>query len=48
MFRVRAQVDPELLRRHRDQVKTGLPGVAWLKLAPDAPWPAHLALPAQP
>uniref|UniRef100_UPI001E4698F1 HlyD family secretion protein n=1 Tax=Macromonas nakdongensis TaxID=1843082 RepID=UPI001E4698F1 len=48
MFRVRAQVDPELLRRHRDQVKTGLPGVAWLKLDPQAPWPEHLALPTQP
>jgi HlyD family secretion protein len=48
MFRVRAQVDPELLRRHRDQVKTGLPGVAWIKLDPQTPWPEHLTLPAQP
>lgn len=48
MFRVRAQVDPELLRRHRDQVKTGLPGVAWLQLDPAAPWPDRLALPAPP
>jgi len=42
MFRVRAQIDPDLLRRHLEQVKTGLPGVAWLKLDPDAPWPAQL------
>lgn len=48
MFRVRARVDPDLLRRHRDQVKTGLPGVAWLKLDPATPWPDRLALPAQP
>ncbi|MCQ4347067.1 HlyD family efflux transporter periplasmic adaptor subunit [Pseudomonas stutzeri] len=42
MFRVRARIDPELLRRHREQVKTGLPGVAWLKLDAAAEWPAHL------
>ncbi|SEJ79517.1 HlyD family secretion protein [Achromobacter sp. NFACC18-2] len=42
MFRVKAQISPELLRRHPTQVKTGLPGVAWLKLDPDARWPANL------
>ena len=44
MFRVRARIAPELLARHLDQVKTGLPGVAWLKLDPQAAWPARLAL----
>ena len=48
MFRVRAQVDRELLLRHLDQVKTGLPGVAWLKLDPKAAWPAELALKGRP
>ncbi|OAD12808.1 HlyD family secretion protein [Achromobacter insolitus] len=42
MFRVKAQISPELLQRHLKQVKTGLPGVAWLKLDPDAQWPASL------
>lgn len=42
MFRVRAQVDPELLRRYRTQVKTGLPGVAYVRLDPAAAWPQHL------
>lgn len=42
MFRVRAQIPAELLRRHLDQVKTGVPGVAWLKLDPQAQWPASL------
>lgn len=42
MFRVKAQIDPELLRQHLQQVKTGLPGVAWLKLDADAQWPANL------
>jgi HlyD family secretion protein len=42
MFRVRAQIDPELLQKHVDYVKTGLPGVAWVKLDPAAAWPAEL------
>ncbi|MCY1199805.1 hypothetical protein D9M72_112210 [compost metagenome] len=42
MFRVKAQISPELLQRHLQQVKTGLPGVAWLKLDADAQWPANL------
>ena len=42
MFRVKAQISPELLQRHLKQVKTGLPGVAWLKLDADAKWPANL------
>jgi HlyD family secretion protein len=43
MFRVRAQIDRGLLERHLDQVKTGLPGVAWVRLDPTAPWPATLS-----
>ncbi len=44
MFRVKAKIDPELLKRHLDQVKIGLPGVAWIKLNPDAQWPKELEL----
>ena len=44
MFRVRAQIDRELLLKHLDLVKTGLTGVAWLKLDPQAEWPADLAV----
>ena len=44
MFRVRAQIAPELLQRHIEQVKTGVPGMAWLKIDPQAQWPASLAL----
>lgn len=43
MFRVRAQIAPELLRRDLEQVKTGVPGVAWIKLDPDAAWPKALS-----
>jgi HlyD family secretion protein len=42
MFRVKARIDPELLARHIEQVKTGLPGVAWVRLDADAAWPDRL------
>ena len=38
MFRVKASIDPELLRQHLDLVKTGVPGVAWVRLDPNASW----------
>lgn len=44
MFRMRAQIPPELLRKHITQVKTGLPGVAYVRLDPKVEWPAHLAV----
>lgn len=43
MFRVKAQIDRELLLKHLQQVKTGLPGVAWVKIDPQAAWPEKLA-----
>ena len=48
MFRVRAQIDRELLREHLEYVKTGLPGEAWVRLDPAQEWPARLALKARP
>lgn len=42
MFRVKAQIDRELLMKHLQQVKTGLPGVAWVKIDPQAAWPLPL------
>ncbi|WP_432260656.1 HlyD family secretion protein [Cupriavidus sp. TMH.W2] len=44
MFRVRAQIGRELLLQHLKVVKTGLPGVAWVKLDARAEWPASLAV----
>lgn len=41
-FRIKAQIPQELLRKYIKQVKTGLPGVAYVKLDPDIPWPANL------
>lgn len=43
MFRVRAKIDPALLRRHIAQVKTGLPGMAYVRVDPNTPWPASLS-----
>ena len=42
MFRVRAHISQDLLRRHIEQVKTGLPGQAYVRLDPNAQWPASL------
>ena len=44
MFRVKAQIDRELLHQHLKMVKTGLPGMAWLKLDGSVPWPDKLAI----
>ncbi|MFT3687816.1 HlyD family secretion protein [Paenirhodobacter sp.] len=42
MFRIRARIDPEILRKYIDYVKTGLPGMAYVKIDPAADWPAFL------
>lgn len=42
MFRVKARIPPDLLRRYITQVKTGLPGMAYVRLDPRVPWPAKL------
>lgn len=44
MFRIKARIDPDLLQKHLEQVKTGLPGMAYLRLDPDAEWPSRLAI----
>ncbi|ACD97125.1 HlyD family secretion protein [Trichlorobacter lovleyi] len=44
MFRIRAQIPVELLKKHITQVKTGLPGVAWVRLDATKPWPARLQI----
>jgi HlyD family secretion protein len=44
MFRVKARISRELLQKHEKEVKTGLPGVAWLKLDAQARWPTDLEI----
>lgn len=43
MFRIRARIDPDLLRQHEALVKTGLPGTAYVRIDPAAEWPEDLA-----
>ena len=38
------RIDPELLNKHLQQVKTGVPGMAYLRLDPEAQWPARLTI----
>lgn len=42
MFRIKAHVPPDLLRAHIMQVKTGLPGMAYVRLDSKVPWPDNL------
>ena len=42
MFRIKARIAPDLLQQHLHQVKTGLPGMAYVRLNPQAEWPAEL------
>lgn len=44
MFRVRAQVPPDVLDENLLRVKTGLPGVAYMLADSEAEWPDHLAV----
>ncbi len=50
MFRVKVRIDPDLLLRYIDLVKTGLPGEAYVSLSSKVEWPEQLAvnLPPRP
>lgn len=43
MFRIKATVDYNLLKEHIDDVRTGLPGVAYIRLDKTVPWPKNLS-----
>ena len=42
MFRVRVRIDPDLLRAHQRDVRTGLPGVAYVRFDRSISWPSWL------
>src|SRR5690606_3138147 len=42
MFRVKAKIAPDLLREYITHVKTGLPGVAYVRLDSQTDWPEEL------
>jgi HlyD family secretion protein len=45
MFRIKISIDPALLQKHIEKVKTGLPGVGYIRLDSQAAWPDFLELP---
>ena len=48
MFRFKVKIDPDLLEKHLEQVKTGVPGVSYVRLADGGEWPAYLAVKLPP
>ncbi len=42
MFRVKVRIDSELLAKHSSIMKTGVPGVAFVRLGADVDWPESL------
>ena len=42
MFRIKAKIAPDLLQKYMKLVKTGVPGVAYLRIDPKVPWPPKL------
>lgn len=48
MFRVRARIPAELLKKHISQVKSGLPGMAYVRLDPTVAWPPRLQVKLPP
>jgi HlyD family secretion protein len=47
-FRIKAHIPAELLKKYIRDVKTGLPGMAYVQLDPQAEWPAHLQVKLPP
>jgi len=43
MFRVRLKIDPALLKAHEEAVRSGLPGMGYVRTDPNAAWPEKLA-----
>jgi HlyD family secretion protein len=42
MFRIRARIDEQRLLAHADAVRSGLPGVAYVRWNPAVAWPKTL------
>src|SRR6201984_3818607 len=42
MFRVKLQIPPELVTHYVERIKTGVRGVGYVKVRPDATWPEWL------
>ncbi len=42
MFRIRVKIDPERLHEHRDAIRSGLPGLTYVRWDPATAWPDAL------
>ncbi len=42
MFRIKVRIREDILKRYARRVKTGVTGVAYVKVLPDAQWPEYL------
>jgi HlyD family secretion protein len=42
MFRVKVRIDQDVLAAHLAKVRTGLPGVSYIRFDPSTPWPERL------
>jgi len=42
MFRVKVKIDSAILKYYAERVKTGVPGMAYVQLDPNMPWPDNL------
>ena len=42
MFRIRVRIDPERSRAHADAVRSGVPGVAYVRFDAKVEWPERL------
>ena len=42
MFRIRVRIDQERLTQHADAIRSGLPGVAYVRWKPSVAWPSNL------
>lgn len=42
MFRIRARIDADVLKGHETRIRTGLPGVTYVRLDPKVKWPTQL------
>ena len=43
-FRVKLQIDPQVLKTYRSRVKTGVRGMGFVRTKPDVAWPPDLAV----
>ncbi len=46
MFRIRVRINPERLRAHADAVRSGLPGISYIRTDPAVSWPERLQGPS--